>query len=60
MSKTNNTPRRVQSEFQIPAEKAIRKAIAAVEKLPADERLTEAVMLLSEALQKVGDYVDKK
>jgi hypothetical protein len=41
-----------------PAEKAIADAIQAVEALPADVRLTDAVMLLSWARDRVADYVD--
>lgn len=40
------------------AEKAIYNAILEVEKLPADERLTEAVLLLSQAKHAVGSFVD--
>lgn len=40
------------------AEKAIYNAILEVEKLPADERLTEAVILLAKAKIAVGAYVD--
>lgn len=42
----------------VPAEKAIRAAMHAVEALPPDDRLTDAVVLLDRALQRVGDYVD--
>lgn len=43
---------------QIPAEKAIRDAVDAVEALGADVRLTEAEILLLKALDKVSDFVD--
>lgn len=42
-----------------PAELAIRDAIDAVESLPADIRLTQAVTLLSAAQTRLADYVDK-
>ncbi len=54
----SDLPRRVYVEKLTPAELAIRTAIIAVEELPADERLTDAVVLLSRAKDKVGDYVD--
>lgn len=41
-----------------PAELAIRAAIEAVEALPADVRLTEAVNLLDRAKSKVADFID--
>ena len=41
-----------------PAEAAITAAMDAVERLPADSRLTEAVVLLSQARDKVADFVD--
>lgn len=40
------------------AEIAITAAMAIVEKLPADERLTDAVILLDHARESVADYVD--
>ncbi len=43
-----------------PAEFSIHRAILAVEKMEADTRLTDAVVLLSEAQRKVADYIDEK
>lgn len=40
------------------AEYAIARAVAAVEKMPADVRLTDAVVLLSRAKDKVADFID--
>ena len=40
------------------AERAITIAMQAVEDLPADDRLTDAVVLLEQARSKVADYVD--
>ncbi len=51
-------PRRNRIDLQTPAEKAIRDAVQAVEEAGADERLTSAVILLGEALDKVADYVE--
>lgn len=41
-----------------PAEQAIWAAVQAVEALPADVRLTDAVILLQAARDSVADYVD--
>lgn len=41
-----------------PAELAILEAMRAVEALPADTRLTDAVVLLQQARDKVSDFVD--
>jgi hypothetical protein len=43
-----------------PAELAIRSAIDAVEVVGADVLLTDAVILLQQAREKVADYVDKQ
>lgn len=52
-------PRRARLELQRPAERAIRGAIHAVEALPADIRLTDAVILLGQAFDKVADFIDE-
>lgn len=54
----NVIPRRNNLETITPAEKAISDAMALVEKLPADPRLTDAVVLLDKARHRVGDYID--
>lgn len=51
-------PRRICIDRLTPTELAIREALIAVEKLPPDVRLTEAVVLLGKAQDKVADYVD--
>lgn len=51
-------PRRSKVLEWTPAEKAINDAVQAVETMPADVRLTEAVCLLSQAQNKVADFVD--
>jgi hypothetical protein len=56
----NDIPRRNQLHSNAPAELAIYNAIQAVENLPADTRLTEAVILLGQAKDKVGDYMDEQ
>lgn len=53
-------PRRIQVEKMTFAELAIRNAMLEVEKLPADPRLTEAIIFLSAAKDKVSDFVDSK
>ena len=51
-------PRRCYLDLYTPAELAIRKAMDAVEEMPADPRLTDAVVLLGQAKDKVADFVD--
>lgn len=53
-------PRRCRIDLMTPAELAIYKAAQAVEEMPADVRLTDAVILLSQARDKVADYVDRR
>ena len=52
------TPRRIRMDLWTPAERAIYDAIQAVEEAGADERLTDAVILLGRAKDRVADYVD--
>lgn len=51
-------PRRSCVDLYTPAEVAISKAMEEVEKLGADVLLTEAVILLGQAKEKVADYVE--
>ncbi len=51
-------PRRIRVDLLTKAELAIRSAMNSVEDLPPDVRLTEAVVLLGKAKDKVADYVD--
>lgn len=51
-------PRRINIDKMTPAEKAIHDATQAVEAMPADERLTRAVVLLQSAREYVADFVD--
>ena len=53
-------PRRMRIDLYTPAELAIRNAVLAVEEMPADIRLTDAVVLLQKAKEKVADYVDSE
>ncbi len=53
-------PRRNKLWLNEPAELAIRAAVAAVESMPADVRLTEAVNLLLAASEKVADFIDAR
>jgi hypothetical protein len=55
--------RRMQIDRMIYVESAIINlwsAIIQVEKLPADQRLTDAVILLQQAQNKVADYADEQ
>ena len=52
-------PRRCKVDQYIPAETAIRAAILSVEEMPINVLLTEAVILLGLAQDKVADYVDR-
>ena len=54
----NKIPRRIDINRYVPAETAIREAILRVEAMPADVRLTDAVVLLSRAKDKVADFID--
>jgi len=56
----NDIPRRIQMEKMVPAELAIRNAMIEVEKAGAHELLTDAIVLLGDALEKVGDFTDKQ
>ena len=51
-------PRRIQLDKFCIAERAIYDATQAVEAMPADVRLTEAVILLAKAREKVADFID--
>ena len=53
-----NIPRRNLVTKMTPAEIAIYGAMLEVEKLPANVKLTDAVVLLSQAKDKVADFVD--
>jgi hypothetical protein len=55
---SNSFPRRNIVSQLIPVEKAIYDAMQMVEEMPADERLTDAVILLQKAKEKVADYID--
>lgn len=57
---TYNTPRRIRLDLNEAAELAIHNAIVEVEKLPADVRLTQAVIKLSEAKSLVSDFIDEQ
>ena len=54
----NAVPRRCRLDLLTPAESAIVKAIETTEGLAADVRLTDAVVLLAQAREKVADFVD--
>jgi hypothetical protein len=52
-------PRRSDMTKWSRAERMIFEAVEAVEALPADRRLTDAVVLLQAARESVADYIDK-
>lgn len=54
-----NIPRRIDIQRQVYAERAIGDAMYAVELMGCDVLLTEAVVLLSQARNKVADFVDR-
>lgn len=55
----SNIPRSIQIDKMVPAELAIREAIHVVEEAGADTLLTEAVILLGRAQEKVAEFVDR-
>lgn len=54
----DDIPRRVRIDQMTPAESAIRQATLVVEEAGAHPHLTDAVVLLSQAREKVADFVD--
>lgn len=54
----NNSPRRIRLDKMQAAELAIYNAMQEVEKMPADVRLTKAVILLNKAKDSVSDFID--
>lgn len=54
------TPRRIRVDLNTKAETAIRNAINEVEIIGADPLLTDAVILLQQAKEKVADYIDNQ
>lgn len=55
----NGAPRRIRLDLNTPAELSIRNAIRIVEETGCDPLLTDAVVLLGAALEKVADFVEK-
>lgn len=58
MEVTRYVPRRNDISRFTPAEKAMREAVLEVEKAGCHPLLTEAVILLQQARDKVSDFVD--
>jgi hypothetical protein len=56
----NGFPRRGRVDLATAPEKAIRAAMAAVEAMPADERLSQAGQLLQRALDAVAEFEDER
>lgn len=57
---SNTIARRAQMQLWSPAERAIYNAMEEVEKMDADTRLTDAVILLGKAKDLVSDFIDNK
>lgn len=55
---TDDLPRRIRLDLNTPAELAIRNAMKEIEKMEASTLLTDAVVLLGQALNLVADYID--
>ena len=55
---SNEIPRRIRMDLWHPAELAIQNAVNEVEKMAADVRLTNAVILLGKARESVADFID--
>jgi hypothetical protein len=53
-------PRRNRLDLNTPAELAIYNAMQEVEKMPANEKNTRVIMLLTQAKELVSDMVDEK
>ena len=53
-------PRRSCIYLLTPAEKAVYDAMQEVEKVGADVRLTDAIILLSQTREKLADYFDEQ
>lgn len=56
----NNFPRRNRLDLNTPSELSIFNAIQEVEKVGADPRLTDIVIMLGKAKDLLSDYVDSK
>lgn len=55
----NEIPRRNRLDLNCSAEIAIYNAMQEIEKMAADERLTKAQILLTEASGLIADYIDE-
>jgi hypothetical protein len=55
----NGFPRRIRRDLWLPAERVIQEAVDLVEQLGADVALTDAVILLGKARERVADYIDE-
>lgn len=60
MKFVDGVPRRNRVDLMTSAELAIREAVDRVETMGADARLTEVVVMLQEAKDKLSDFVDDK
>ena len=58
--KSNGMARRINILYLTPSEKKIHEAISEIESLGADVRLTQAQLLLSQALRELADFIDEQ
>ena len=56
---TKGMPRRCDNNLLTEQEKAISKAIEMIERMGADEKLTNAIVMLNNAQELLSDYVDR-
>jgi hypothetical protein len=55
-----NIPRRIRIDLNTPEELRIRECVLEVEKLGADPLLTDVVVLLQQARERLADWIDKE
>lgn len=60
MSEEYGIPRRCRIDLLTPAELAIRAAVLKVEEAGCDPLLTDALVLLTQAKEKVADFIDRQ
>lgn len=60
ITEAEKIPRRICIDLLTPPEVALYKALAAVEEAGADPLLTDAVILIQQAREKVAEYVDRR
>lgn len=56
----NGIPRRARLDLNTPEELLVRECVVAVENLGADPLLTDTVVLLLQAKEKLSDWIEKE